>query len=163
MAIQTATRAEVLKAELDAINLWDRLYVEVPAPVQSIGMLASHAPSGVCRLSQSCRPSRDGIRSGTLRGSCRLLGPRSRDAPRSRYLSDSKISCEHKLARAQHSLFENLASAGRPASLSPPSRTPESSACSGTSAADCGGAPRRGRPQLSAVSLRLSRRWTVLS
>ena len=32
MAIQMATQAEVLKAELDAINLWDRLYVEVPAP-----------------------------------------------------------------------------------------------------------------------------------
>ena len=27
-----AAQADVLKAELDAINLWDRLYVEIHAP-----------------------------------------------------------------------------------------------------------------------------------
>jgi hypothetical protein len=35
-----------------------------------------------------------------------LLGPRSRGAPCSRYLPDSRISCEDKLAGGQRSLFE---------------------------------------------------------
>ena len=43
-----------------------------------------------------------------LRGSCRLPGPRSRGAPRSRYLPDSRISREDKLACAHRSLSEIL-------------------------------------------------------
>lgn len=43
-----------------------------------------------------------------LRGSCRLRGPRSRGAPRPRYLPDSRISRKDKPAGAQRSLFEIL-------------------------------------------------------
>jgi hypothetical protein len=43
-----------------------------------------------------------------LRGSSRLLGSRTRSAPRSRHLPDSRISREDKLLRAQRGLFEIL-------------------------------------------------------
>ena len=59
----------------------------------------------------------------------------------SRYFLDSRIAREDKLARAQRGLLENPSRRpGGPASQLPSSRTPESSACSETAAADSGGA-----------------------
>jgi hypothetical protein len=96
----------------------NRMSLEEPLPMLSPNSLSvsksskamARRPSRVWTLfvTTSYARSRFSYVAPPASGTCPVIGPRSRGAPCSRCVPDSRISREDKLARAQRSLFEIL-------------------------------------------------------